>query len=259
MNGSSSRKVPRSGRVAGLRCRWSILAGRQLLEEARRHAGRPLIVDAPVGGEADGQPARAPGSGRHRPAGAPPRAPGRRLRRARAGWGTGPPPSPARNTVSNSSPLAPCSGHDADHVGVRRRSALSITRLTCSRNAGRVSNSCSALTSSFRFSSRPGASGVRRPATSRCSPTRRAPSRPARVALRSGSGAPAVESGRAAPQRIAWRAPAARRSRAHGRAASNRLTSPRAGRRPQRAHACCRRCRGAAVLTMRSKARSSSG
>ena len=35
--------------------------GRQLLDEARRHARRPLIVDPPVGGVGDGQRALRPG------------------------------------------------------------------------------------------------------------------------------------------------------------------------------------------------------
>ena len=48
-----------------------------------------------------------------------------------------------------------------------------MTSATCSRKPCRFSNSSSALTSSLRFSSRPAASGASRPATCRCSRSRR--------------------------------------------------------------------------------------
>ena len=73
-------------------------------------------------------------------------------------FGNMPSSQPGRNTVSNSSPLAPCSV-----IRLTRSapdcSSFSITSETWSRKPARVSKSASARTSSFRFSSRPGASG----------------------------------------------------------------------------------------------------
>ena len=74
------------------------------------------------------------------------------------GWfGNSPSSQPARNTVSNSRPLAECSVMTLTKSWPSA-SLSSITRATCSRKPASESNSAIALTSSLRFSSRPGAS-----------------------------------------------------------------------------------------------------
>jgi len=60
--------------------------------------------------------------------------------------------------MSNSRPLAPWSVITLT-ISPPLLAVASITRLTCSRKPASDSNSAIAVTSSFKFSSRPGASG----------------------------------------------------------------------------------------------------
>ena len=201
----------------------------------------------------------APGSARHRRDAAPPRAPASPFSSIARWLGNTPSSQPGRNTVSNSRPLALCRVIRLT-MSPPASAALSITRLTCSRNPPRFSNSAIATTSSFRFSSRPGASGDRVGLPHRrYSRTRRARSARDRCATRAAASARQRSSAAMnAGQRVARRAAAAGRRRSASRAAST------SGTRSARATACsC--CKVAVpmprrgVLTMRSKARSSAG
>ena len=189
------------------------MLGRQLLDEARRHARRPLIVDPAVGGEADGQP--PPGAG-HADIGQP----ALLLERLGAALVDGalvreqrPPPSRRRNTLSNSRPLAPCSVMMLT-MSASGAAAFSITRLTCSRKRRQRVELLHRLDQLLQVLEPARARrACARPATSRCSPTRRARSRRARAAacvaqLR----APAVEVAQQLGAARCAPGPAARRS-----------------------------------------------
>src|ERR1700732_4149635 len=119
---------------------------RQFIEKARRDRGRPGAVNPPVGGKIE----FGAGAG----AGQADMGGGTRF------LGNRPSPQPARNTLSNSSPLAECSVI-SDTASSSAPPSRSITSEMCSRKPCRFSNSSIERTSSLRFSSRPAASAER--------------------------------------------------------------------------------------------------
>jgi hypothetical protein len=176
---------------------------------------------------------RARGSGRHRRAGALPRALARPLSSSERWCGNRPSSQPGRNTVSNSSPLAAVQRHDADRVAARRLVVRSITSETCSRKPCEVLELLqdAPVPSGFPAGRRLGRAFCPA-ATSRCSRIRRARFRPARVRHRV---AAACASGRKRLEQRAQRG-------ARLRLAARRSRSRRGGCGQRDVGACGRSC-----------------
>ena len=158
MQAAGGRRRPIAAAVKPRRRQHLDMIRWQFVDEARGHGGLPLAEDPPVGRKGDRAELLGPGDAH---IGQPalflePLDPAFVHRALR---GKSPSSQPGRNTAGNSSPLAACSVM-IETFSPPSSFSLSMIRLTCSRNPCRFSKSSSALTSSLRFSSRPGASGV---------------------------------------------------------------------------------------------------